>query len=469
MAADTVLETDVFNGESGHAAKHNDGNRQVNWLTTQLSGRLADATIATLADARVAALAPEVSAVQEFVQRVELDAQDTHALFVTDSTGAYNQSTWTTLIPAALAAQWPKQSVVVHEWDHDADLTWDAPVTIQTGTGPHTIHLWMCGAPNEAWPYFLDPVRRTTIWEAAQYDQVLISLGHNDPAAANVVALRAQLDRAIMHIERMRRLAPRAMFALVSQNPTTVAGKFAEGHADGYRRICAETGIGWIDSTTPFVKYTGSITDLVPNGNLHPTAAGYALWAAAVLAHFRVRPTSRVTTAQSPPSLSIAGRSLLPRLAFPMASNGWTLSNVTEAAEAVIVDRRTAAAKLTKTATGSAASLWRAMPNEARGRTVLAVIHLYIPASAYTAGTAQIQVRLGGAVHRTAVLPSDVRDQYFDIAISGDIPAGAGASPNGGRIWINVDAQTGAQLPTIYVEDVDLFIGGYPRDAIWTS
>jgi peptidoglycan/xylan/chitin deacetylase (PgdA/CDA1 family) len=33
MAEDTVLETDVFNHEPGHAAKHNAVNEQVNWLT----------------------------------------------------------------------------------------------------------------------------------------------------------------------------------------------------------------------------------------------------------------------------------------------------------------------------------------------------------------------------------------------------------------------------------------------------
>lgn len=52
MGADTVLETDVYNGEIGHAAKHNQVNAQVNFLTSEVAGRLsADDLATTIAEA----------------------------------------------------------------------------------------------------------------------------------------------------------------------------------------------------------------------------------------------------------------------------------------------------------------------------------------------------------------------------------------------------------------------------------
>lgn len=47
MSEETVLETDVFNNEPGHAAKHNAVNAQVNWLTQRVQG-VAAATSTTI-------------------------------------------------------------------------------------------------------------------------------------------------------------------------------------------------------------------------------------------------------------------------------------------------------------------------------------------------------------------------------------------------------------------------------------
>jgi len=439
-------------------------------LAGELNGRLSsDGVNATIGGALAelsATYGPQVSAVQDLIGKIRTGAQNVTAAFITDSTGTYDQATWTSGVPAALAALFPTHSVVIHTWNYTSGTAWNAASTIATGTGPRTIHLWFGGAPGQNWQYFMDTARRAAFFGGiGSADAVFISLGHNDPAAADIPGLRPNIDRAIIHLERFRLLLPHAAFILVSQNPTTVAGKFAEGHADAYRRIAAQRGYGFIDCTRPFQNYAGPITDLVPDNNLHPTAAGYTLWRDRFLAEFVSQNTSRPIP-QSLPSLSVAGKSIIPRVTLPMGANGWTLSNVTEASEAVIVDRRTATAKLTKTAGGSGAQVWRPLPDYVRGKSFYAVVHMYIPAASY-ANAGQIQVREGGTVKATAVLPTSIRDQWFDVAVSWDVPHTAAASPNGMRLYINVDGQGGSELPVIYVEDVDIFIGDYPLDAVY--
>lgn len=71
MAADTILETDVYNHEAGHAAKHNAVNVQVNWLTAQIVALLT--ALGLKADAgRVSALPAQAATAKTYDQRLNV-------------------------------------------------------------------------------------------------------------------------------------------------------------------------------------------------------------------------------------------------------------------------------------------------------------------------------------------------------------------------------------------------------------
>lgn len=193
-------------------------------------------------------------------------------MMISDSTGTTNFP-WFVAFCAAFAPQFPAYTVTTAQWNITTH-TYDAPVTIQTGTGGQTLAIYNFSIGGASTGTFVNADFNTGFRSLAP-DYCFISLGHNEaPTEPDWRAAYIELVLSLLQA------VPTVALCVIAQNPelsTTVQGQ----RADTYAQIAAEYGLGFIDVYQAFQENGGAAVLNNPDG-VHPNAAGQALWALVV-------------------------------------------------------------------------------------------------------------------------------------------------------------------------------------------
>lgn len=361
-----------------------------------------------------------------------------NVLYVGDSTG--NEPTeHIYLEAAALAAQFPKYTVVYRLWN-DTTRTYDPAVTIQTGMGatPPVLTYWNCSVPGFATFHFIGE-RFSQAYESLvdAPDVIFISHSHNmlDVTTPN---LRASFRPNVLILtEELSQIFPDAGMILMSQNPTYVAGRetWQSIKATELQNLAARHGYGFIDVHQAFMD-TGHPQDFVKSDNIHPTTSadapapnGSKLWADTVMNALQYN-GAVPSPSQRPSYFTEDSRSLIPNTEFatwtdPNFPDGWTLTNVTAAKDTTNFETGTSAMKLTATATGTCFAQYSATPASlgikglVTGKMITVGIRVFVPATNTIAGVGLlVKDQAGSATQRRVDISAATRNRFHWIYLT---------------------------------------------------
>jgi lysophospholipase L1-like esterase len=230
------------------------------------------------------------------VSTLRRGTRDAVLVLLGDSTGN-ETSEWLHLALTDLAAEFPAHTVLHHLWN-DASQSYDAPTTIQDGTGPRTLRVYNGSVTGQNAAYIYSGATVTARLAAmipSPADAVVLSYGYNWTAPS----YRWEILRAARAV---RGRQPLADIALVSQPPMNPAHANAANHAvrsADVRAVAAQEGFGLIDAYQSFIDYGDAWPeDLISADLLHPTATGSRVWADEARRWLRGAPT--VTDPRSP-------------------------------------------------------------------------------------------------------------------------------------------------------------------------
>lgn len=230
---------------------------------------------------------------------------------------------WVELLADKIAAEFPEWQVEEARWLGGVNNYWQPVEVRQVGTNGRTLTVWNGAEGGMTWDH--DLTTPDAHWRDLNPDLIIINHGHNDAATA-------QPERAYQLTETVTVLHPYAGVAVCAQNPRTDANaaKGAE-RAEIMREFALVRGFGLIDAYNAFLHSGQAISTLLAADGLHPTAAGYAVWADEA---WRALWTTGATqpTAQLPSTLTVPVREVLTNARFADtwdgtgAPPGWTLS-----------------------------------------------------------------------------------------------------------------------------------------------
>ncbi|MGW8936901.1 SGNH/GDSL hydrolase family protein [Gordonia terrae] len=219
------------------------------------------------------------------VSMLQRDYQDINLALLGDSTG--NESgEWFRLMLVRLAGQFPKYTIVYRLWNHGAQA-YDAPETLQVGTGTHTLYVYNGSVPGENVTYAADGlVTRINAMLPVQMHALIFSYGYNFPS------LTSYREYAGYNINQLLNFQPRAEVFLCSQPPlaSTNTADQPVNHVlrmDSLRALAEQEGWTIIDATQAFLDYAathgGSYDNLIQPDLKHPTTGpgdtGSQVWA----------------------------------------------------------------------------------------------------------------------------------------------------------------------------------------------
>ena len=369
---------------------------------------LPDATYANLA---------AISATQRFAAKIKRNVSDVALLNLSDST-ANDPTDWFYLWAVDYAPLHPTHSFVYHPWADGAG-DWGTPETLQTGSGPYTVHLWNGSWAGKNCIYPLAPNFETMV-ASKQPDLVIISHGHNEGAGQTddqwrgpYLALTTSVGAA----------CPTARIICIAQPPATANDDQAK-RANVYQQVAEMGGYGFVDVHQLFVD-TGDVAALLSDG-IHPNADGSALWAALMLLVFTTATAQITAHSQAPSHLTSAGEQLLDNGDFAAFSgsepDNWTKSggaNTTVSKDLVNYESEQGyAVKITQTAAGG--SLRQDLPlRRVAGQYVTLLARLLIPAGQEaSAGRIGFIITDGGVTTTTVLRANSNGHGDFRYAIA---------------------------------------------------
>lgn len=422
-------------------------------LVATVAGKL-DTTVASSTYARAG-----IDSTQRLMAGLKNETKDLSILVVGDSTGTTTDR-WVYRFTALIGADWPTWTVLYKFWN-DATPGYDAPTTIQTGTGPRTLTIYnasLSGAPT----YWWQAARADTAIYALTPDLVMISLGHNE----QVVAAEIWHAHYVALSESISASLPGADIMLIGQNPAT-ANTYQQTRIEIYREIAARRGYGFIDVQQAFLD-TGDAPGLTVDG-VHPTTAGSILWAATVKDAFAYQ-AGIPPRPQQPSTLTQAGANLLqnPGLALTAGvPTHWAKGSATAAVDTVdfessaidgAVETGVVSTAVKFTATAAWGYLGQYVPvGRVRGQWVTFAVRVHTPA-----GTSSTVARIA--------ISDSVGQSLLPV----------GPSATGGWRWLVVtrfvslaatncralvQIDTSAGLGVVTIDRASLALGKYPRAA----
>lgn len=410
------------------------------------SGAAAAAQSAAAADAaaKVAAQAVADSATyatlgtdstQRLMAVLKNETQDASVLVVTDSTGV-SADRWVYRWTVMLAADWARWTVLHYIWN-DGSVAYDAPTTVQAGTGSRTLRVYsaaLSGGTTTSW----QSARAAAGIYALTPDVIMVSLGHNEGEGLNPDQWHSQY---VALTETITDRLPETDLILIGQNPAT-ANTYQQTRIEVYRQIAAHKGYGFIDVQQAFLD-TGNAPGLTIDG-VHPTSAGSILWATTVLAAFTYQPGASIRP-QLGSTLATVGDNLLIDSThvrfgdfYPYTTGdpaGWGNNFIACTKETTVFESPNGyAVRLTSSNVAGNLSSW-IYPSRGMGRWVTMAVRVFIPAGA----------------------PMGL----FKIALFDSIGATVSqfnAEPSGGFRWIVVSRSIAASAtnlrPYLYVSNV---------------
>lgn len=272
LAGDPALLTSV---QTAILAAHDtDAERE-----TFTPARLADAALRT-------AFGSSPGQLVGVLRRAQADAV---WLNLGDSMG--NETTeWVYLTAQWLGSQFPAYTVSYRLWN-DTNQTYDPAVTIQTGTGSHTLTIYNCSVPGAGYNYPFTSLTRFTAVIPAQPTLTTVAYVANSTQSAYRASM-LELSRWVLNNW------PGTEYAVVTEPPKAATDPdFANDLARSadVRTTALSEGWGLIDVTQPFLDDPNYATNLLKPGDIHPNDAGTAVWVAQVKRYLGTSP------APSPP------------------------------------------------------------------------------------------------------------------------------------------------------------------------
>lgn len=285
---------------------------------------------------------------------------DANIVIVTDSTGDATNEWPYLLFNGDLKTSYPEWTIRIRYWSGSA---YGAATTLQTGTGPRTLTVFVGAVAGSAANYFaVDRFSDGVI--APNPDVVIVSYGHNGditggPGSYTIKSLR-QLSFFSGLADRLAKDLPQVPVVAIGQNPSTNdTGSNAPGTDDGFmttrlkvlRPFYARHGWGYIDVHGAFQKSETPLAGLLVD-DVHPNVEGSQLWADTV---FNVMQASDGAQGTG----QLADGKLLRSWGNLAQFSQWTKSNValSKATGATDYETEGHSVELTATNTASASSI----------------------------------------------------------------------------------------------------------------
>jgi lysophospholipase L1-like esterase len=249
---------------------------------------------------------------------LEADSGDVDIVILGDSTSS-ETTEWGYLLAADLAALYPAFTVNHSFWS-DGSQAYGTATEIQSGSGANTLTIWN-GSVGGVNTYYMQGLRKTALCTSKSPDLVILSLGHNSPAAEPEYSFKA---RNLQVIEDIREVLTAVPILMIAQNPLTNS-TLSTDRASWKRDLREQMGYGLIDINANFLAYGSSWADDLMADTTHPNDTGSRRWADAMIALFG---SSATPLSQTPPAFSVVGDNLLANADFSAFAgalpDGWT-------------------------------------------------------------------------------------------------------------------------------------------------
>lgn len=390
-----------------------------------------------------------------------------------DSTGATSDS-WLLQNTQWLAAQFPAYTVNYYLWDEGGNQWPASPTWTDTGTGAYTLNVWNAGVGGSSTGYFQGSRFPNLVKDA---DLIIVNHGFNQGGPLSDDTQRQyRRNMYLAFVDEFVAANPNAGVVLIGQPPDGRTGREgwqAQKNLE-FAKVAAWRGWGFINVHRKWVEYGNWQADLTLGDQVHPTAAGLALWAATMQA--AMKNALRVPVTTQPP-LGGAGSQVFknPQLS---AWGGALPDGVTSAVNCTVTkeltdfETGTHAMKITSTAasgfsyvelTGTAEQ-W-GIKGRLANQTYTAAVRLKVPA----ANTATVRVALLDNNGNTYTMATDVaaspaaRDRYIWVYCTKAFPANANLL----TMWI-IARTSGTAIVEVLVDEIRLTPGASAQPGIST-
>jgi len=413
--------------------------------------------------------AATVANTQRLLTKLYRGVEDASVLHIGTSLGnediEYVRLTWN-----AFASRFPAYTFVYHVWDATSEADWAAsPVTIQTGTGSHTVHIWNGCMPGMRTDYFLGSRWQKVLDTNA--DLTFIEHGKNEGSsvAASDGMWRGQY---LALTETLRRDLPYTGVCLILEPLNTADNDMALKNRV-YESVAQQLGLGVVNVHDAFLA-TGNPTAYIKADGIHPTTSadapapnGSQLMADQLLAALKLDLGTAAIPNQRPSLLNEIGVQLLSNGNLAAwsgsAPDAWTLFGSTASKDTragYFESTNGYAARLQ--ATGAAQSGMRKDITSfasLKGKWVTLAVRMRIPGGA--GGTAgRIAVADGVATVTSSSALSHARDGFHWKFLPFKVSATAAYL----RFYVYADTGTNASAD-VTIDSVHVVSGALPRIA----
>lgn len=245
----------------------------VDGITQELGGRLSEAELSTTFARSIPS---------RLVSTMRRSVEDAVLGVLGDSTG--NETTeWIYRLLTWLGTVFPSWTIVWRVWD-DTSQAYEAPVTIQAGTGARTLTVYNGSKPGAGanYPYENSSATRFLKMLPVEPTAVMLSFGYNS-------ALPTYRD-AIVELSRwVLGYYPKTELIAVAQPPK---GNSDSDQTNSLKRsrdvrdVALANGWGLIDAAQAFLDHGNFTADLISSDGIHPNPAGSQVWADAAKRYF---------------------------------------------------------------------------------------------------------------------------------------------------------------------------------------
>jgi lysophospholipase L1-like esterase len=286
---------------------------------------------------------PSLPQWQRVIAKIDNNNENVNFVLGGDSTGDATTE-WYYRLAVQVAADYPTHTVLYRLWNDGAG-TYDAAVTIQTGTGAQSVTFWNGSVAGQVASYFA-MTRFASGIQTPDPDLIFTSYGHNggDDAIRQLSFYNSLTDT-------LKTRLPIVPVILIGQNPT-LTGETMAAKVNVFRDFAARMGWGFISVHDAFKQAGVPLADLMAD-NVHPNTAGQILWFQTVYASM-LASRAQYGGGTITPSTMIRSWSLLADF------NQWSKSNCTLSSETTsgFYETGGASTKVTTTSTASAGYLF---------------------------------------------------------------------------------------------------------------
>lgn len=222
---------------------------------------------------KVRKITPDNFGLSNTAKKIWLDNSDIYILAQGDSTGDENDE-WVRLTAENMALKYQSHSVSYISWNNGTDL-WNSPVSVQTGSGSNTIHIYN-GSVSGSIPAYWSGTRKALAYDSLIFDTIISNFGLNIPTP-----YESQLQMMSEYIYMLRDEQPLAEILLTIQAKDRDLIPRTENRIKAAIVVAEAFGIRVIDVYSLYIELIAST-----GGNetpwyadaLHPSSAASLQW-----------------------------------------------------------------------------------------------------------------------------------------------------------------------------------------------